>query len=150
MTTNEQTIMTLNGLIETCRDGVEGFVMASEGVKDAGLKTLFKQYSEQRAKFARDLEAEVSRLGGEAETKGSVSGALHRGWMNIKSAVAGKDDDMIISECERGEDVAKRAYQKAISGFLPPTLLPKVQSQYTQVLQAHDRIRALEKAAQGA
>ena len=48
----------------------------------------------------------MQRLGGRPEEGGSVSGAVHRGWMNIKDAVAGHDDKAIIAEAERGEDVA--------------------------------------------
>src|SRR4029078_8704180 len=49
-------ISTLNGLIETLKDGQEGFRQASEAVKDCQLKMLFGEYSLQRAKFAGELQ----------------------------------------------------------------------------------------------
>jgi uncharacterized protein (TIGR02284 family) len=141
---NEKVISVLNDLIETCKDGQEGFQIASEGVKDSSLKSLFAQYSLQRAQFAGALQQEVNRLGGTPEKSGSVSGSLHRGWLNLKSAVTGKDDSAIIAECERGEDVARDAYQKALKENLPTDILLVVQEQFREVKQAHDRVRSLE------
>jgi uncharacterized protein (TIGR02284 family) len=145
-TDNDNAISTLNNLIETCKDGENGFRTASDGVKNQELKTLFLTYSQQRAQFASELQQEVRRLGGDPEQTGSVAATLHRGWINIKSAVTGEDEGAVISECERGEDSAVHNYQDALKENLPAQLQTTIQRQYTQVKEAHDRIRALEKA----
>ena len=41
---------TIDNLIETLKDGQEGFKQTAEGVKDAQLKSLFDEYSRQRAR----------------------------------------------------------------------------------------------------
>lgn len=146
-TDNDAVISTLNNLIETCKDGQNGFQTASEGVKNSELKTLFLGYSQQRAQFAGELQNEVQRLGGDPENTGSVAATLHRGWINIKSTVTGEDEGAVIAECERGEDSAVRNYKDALSQDLPENIRSIVQSQYTQVQEAHDRIRTLEKAS---
>src|SRR5262245_65364178 len=112
---NDDVISTLNNLIETCRDGQTGFQSAAEGVTDPALKSLFEQYGLQRAKFVGELQNEVLRLGGDPENTGSVAAALHRGWINIKSAVTGKNERSILEEVERGEDAAVRNYQDALN-----------------------------------
>lgn len=144
---NDDVISTLNNLIETCKDGQNGFQTASDGVKNSELKTLFLAYSQQRAQFAGELQNEVRRLGGDPEKTGSVAASLHRGWIDIKSAVTGEDEGAIIAECERGEDSAVRNYRDALEGNLPENIRTIVESQYRQVKEAHDRIRALEKAS---
>jgi uncharacterized protein (TIGR02284 family) len=146
MADNDNVISTLNNLIETCKDGQEGFRQAAEGVKTSELKTLFLTYSQQRAQFAGELQNEVRRLGGDPETTSSTVGALHRGWINLKSAVTGEDEGAIISECERGEDAAVRAYDDALGAGLPNDLREIVMRQVAQVKEAHDRIRALGRA----
>jgi uncharacterized protein (TIGR02284 family) len=143
---NAQVISTLNNLIETCKDGENGFRTAADGVENSELKTLFLTYSQQRAQFAAELQTEVRNLGGDPEDTGSVAASLHRGWINIKSVVTGEDEGAIISECERGEDSAVRNYKDALNENLPANIQATVQRQYTQVKEAHDRIRALEKA----
>jgi uncharacterized protein (TIGR02284 family) len=142
----DRTVPTLNELIETCKDGQEGFRTASEGISRSDLKNLFQNYAEQRAQFARELEDHVRFLGGEPETNGSVAGALHRGWINIKSAATGKDDEAIIAECERGEDSAVKNYTDALEINLAPSAQMIVNRQNAEVKAAHDRIRSLEQA----
>ncbi len=144
---NENAVSTLNGLIETVKDGAEGFKTAAEGLKDPQVKSQFLEYSRQREQMSRELQEEVRRLGGSPEHSGSMSGSMHRGWMNIKSAVTGKDESSIIAEAERGEDVAKAAYEKALKEPLPESARNLVQRQSAAVHEAHDRVRALEKMA---
>jgi uncharacterized protein (TIGR02284 family) len=142
----EELIACLNDLIETCRDGEQGFRAAAEDVADSNLKAFFRRCSYQRAQFASELQAEVRSLGGDATTSGSVSGAFHRGWMNIKSAVTGGDDS-IVSECEWGEDAALKNYERVLKQNLPPNVLPVVKHQYTQIKDTHNRLHHRDKAA---
>jgi uncharacterized protein (TIGR02284 family) len=144
---NDDVISTLNNLIETCKDGQDGFRSAAGGVRNAELKTLFHTYSQQRAQFAAELQGEVRRLGGDPEKTGSTAAALHRGWINIKSAVTGEDEGAIVSECERGEDSAVRNYDDALRQDLPSDVRTIIERQFRQVKEAHDRIRSLERAS---
>lgn len=141
----ERVISILNGLIETVKDGEQGFTTAADGLKDPQVKSLFQQYSRQRAEMARELQAEVRRLGGDPEKSGSVAGSLHRGWINIKSTVTGADDNAIVAEAERGEDSAKKAYEDALQQPLLPQTLALLREQSMKVHDAHDRVRSLEK-----
>jgi len=142
----DKVISVLNGLIETCKDGEQGFKTAAEGLKDSQVRSLFEQYSRQRGEMARELQAEVRRLGGDPEKSGSLAGAAHRGWINIKSAVTGKDDYAIIAEAERGEDSAKKMYEEALQQPLLTQTLALVREQSMKVHNAHDRVHGLEKA----
>ena len=112
-------VATLNDLIQTCRDGENGFRTAAEAVKDSHVKALFERFARQRGEMARELQEQVRKLGADPETSGSASGALHRGWMNIKKLVGGAEDGALISEAERGEDIAKAAFERALKGNLP-------------------------------
>ncbi len=142
----DNAISTLNNLIETCKDGENGFRTAADGVKNSELKTLFTNYSQQRAKFAAELQGEVSGLGGDPEKTGSVVATLHRGWINIKSAVTGESEAAVIAECESGEDSAKANYEEALKEDLPAQVKSTIERQYGMVKEAHDRIRDLKRA----
>ena len=141
--TNTDVVSTLNNLIETCKDGQEGFQQAAEGVQRSDLKSFFYECSQQRAQFAGELQSLVRELGGEPETTSSTLGSLHRGWINLKSAITGQDDNAILNECERGEDSAKDNYKAALESNLPANVSDIVQRQYEAVKTAHDQVKTL-------
>ncbi|MGI8639578.1 MAG: PA2169 family four-helix-bundle protein [Pyrinomonadaceae bacterium] len=148
--TNEDVISTLNNLIETCKDGQDGFKTSAEGVERSDLKTVFYELSQQRSQFAGELQSLVREMGGDPETAGSVSASLHRGWINIKSAVTGQDESAILNEAERGEDAAKKAYKDALAESLPANVNTLVQKQSEAVNAAHDKVRNLRDLANAA
>src|SRR5690242_5125406 len=124
----------LNDLIETLKDGQEGFKQAAESVGNPRLKSLFNDYSEQRSRFAAALQSEARRHGEtDPETDSSASGALHRGWINLKSALTGGDEHAILAECERGEDSAVEEYKKALADGLSPSVQDLVSRQFAEI-----------------
>src|SRR5437016_6704042 len=138
----------LNNLIETLKDGQEGFKQAAESVRNPALKLLFSEYSQQRSRFATSLQAAASKFREEKpETSSSATGALHRGWINLKSAITGGDEHAILAECERGEDSAVEEYKKALDDGLSPSAQDLVLSQFAEIKAAHDRIKSLRDAA---
>jgi len=146
MNNHDDVVKALNDLIETCFDGTNGFRTAAEGVSEDRLKSLFSDFAHQRQQLAAELQSEVRRLGGEPVDTGSVAAAAHRGWINIKSVVTGKDDGAIIAECERGEDAAVDEYEKALQLQMPEETAIIVRRQYAAVKATHDRVRDLEKS----
>ena len=136
-------VSVLNYLIETSKDGEKGFRKAAEDTKTASLKQLFADRAEDCARGATELQGIVQRLGGKPETGGTVGGALHRGWVDVKAAVSHRTDHAILAECERGEDVAKKNYREALDKELPADVRAAVERQYQGVIQNHDRIRDL-------
>ena len=137
---------TLNHLIETCRDAERGFRYAANHISETTAKTLFLEIALQREAFAAALLPHAQRLGGAADSSGSVGGALHRGWMTLKDAMR-HDETAIIREAERGERVALGAYTPALEGILPPTAVDLVESQREQIVASHARVQALLDSA---
>lgn len=138
----EDTISILNNLIETLKDGQEGFRVAAEDVKNPELKTLFNRISIERSQMAGELQQEAMRLGeGEPEKTSSAMGALHRGWIHLKEALAGGGEHAVLAECERGEDAAVSAYRDALEQALPQNLREVIERQYARVKAAHDEVR---------
>lgn len=140
---NDKVISTLNDLIETCRDGQNGFKEAAQNVKSADLKTFCNEIAIERGQFMAELQIEVRRLGGDPEKSGSTAGAMHRAWMDIKGTLTGKDDHSILSECERGEDSAVDTYRDALKLGLPTNILSTVERQFQSIKQVHDRVKQM-------
>jgi uncharacterized protein (TIGR02284 family) len=148
MTQQKEAISTINGLIETLKDGEKGFKEASEAVKDPQLRSLFQQYSQQRHRFASELQAQAQTLGeSKPEKSSSTAGVMHRAWINLKSAVTSGDDKAILSEVERGEDSAVHEFQDAMNDGLTGHVREIVSHQFTEIKSAHDRVKSLRDTA---
>lgn len=134
----------LNELIETSENGRKGFAEAAEKVSDASLKFELSKCSQQCAVAAEQLAACVRSMGGEPAEGGTVAGAVHRGWVAVKSTVGGDDGDAaVLEEVGRGEDHARGEYQKALTLDLPPNARRLVEEQYDGCLRNHTRVLEL-------
>ena len=90
-----------------------------------------------------ELEHEIRRLDGEPASGGTVAGALHRGWVSVKTALSIQDDKAVLEECERGEDAAVARYRKALKATLPLDVRALVERQAQGAQRNHDEVRAL-------
>lgn len=143
MADNSKAISTLNTLIETCQDGADGFRQAAEAVTNADAKALFTSRVPRKLQEVSELQALVRGLGGDAETGGSVAAAVHRGFINLKAAITGKDEAAIITECLRGEELAVSRYEDALKEDLPAEARQVVQRQYQETVDNLQKVRAL-------
>ncbi|MBY0411781.1 MAG: PA2169 family four-helix-bundle protein, partial [Burkholderiaceae bacterium] len=129
--------------LESARDGEYGFHACADHADDDALKGIFQRHSRECAAAAQELEQEVLRLDGEPASGGTVAGALHRGWVSVKSAVATHDDNMVLEECERGEDAAVARYRNALRAGLPTDVRTLIERQSQGAQRNHDEVRAL-------
>ena len=138
----------LNELIETLKDGQKGYAEAMTDVEGADLKDLFKKYAAQRASYITELEDQMFKLDLKPDEESSITSAVHRAFINLKGLVTGKDRHAILAECERGEDYAKAAYEKAKKmQDVPAALKTVIDKQAAGIKEAHDHIRDLRDAA---
>lgn len=142
---NDDVISTLNHLIETCYDGEYGFRACIERTNAQNLKNVFEERMRDCASSAAELASEVVRLGGNPEHSGTVSGAVHRGWVAVRDMLTSDSDSdlAVLEECERGEDIALGRYRKALNEALPLDIQGIVARQMRGVQKNHDTIKLL-------
>jgi uncharacterized protein (TIGR02284 family) len=144
MMDDSEVVGVLNDLIETCKDGEYGFAKCAERVNTAALKDLMLKRSAGCRSAARELQSLVVRHGGEPAERGSVLGALHRGWVSMADVLSANADHSVLAECERGEDAALARYRHALaSPGLPLGVREVIERQCDGVQANHDRIRQL-------
>jgi uncharacterized protein (TIGR02284 family) len=143
--TNDHLISTLNDLIQISMDGEKGFRACAEDAQERYIpyKDTFMARATECAQTVLYLQDLVRRQGGEPASHSTLGGALHRQWVNLKSAITGRDDESILEECERGEDAAVNAYRKALSEDLPTDIRLLIERQYQGVLANHDKVKSL-------
>ncbi len=140
-----ETLKTVNDLLQTLRDGVEGYTKAAEGAKNPSLKAMLAELASERKLMVDEMVTLASA--DPAEDKPSVTSALHRGWIDLKAALTSGDDHAILSECERGEDHALKACREATAETLPDSVQTVVAGITVKVQAAHDRIKAMRDAS---
>jgi uncharacterized protein (TIGR02284 family) len=139
----DDVISVLNDLIETSEDGLKVFRTCADGVTNSEAKTFFTDRVRLIERGESELKAEVRRLGGDPENRGTVRGALRRAAINLTSAITGKDEAAVLDQCARAEDAAVENYEEALRKDLPPEVRAIVERQYRGVLENRDRVRML-------
>lgn len=133
----------LKDLVECCKDGEYGFRECADQAKRPDLKSTFLQRADDCRRGAQELNDLIRQCGGKAEDGGSAMGAMHRGWVSIKSKLTTYDDKAVLEEAERGEDNAKARYMKALQKNLPAHVRSVVEKQYQGVQRNHDQVKML-------
>ena len=133
----------LNELIETCKDGEQGFNRAAQDVPDGDLKSIFTEGAARCREGAAELQTLVRDMGESPERDGSIKGAMHRGWMDLKTKLTSRDSLAVLEEVERGEDYAKARYAQALEMDLPANVREVLQRQHKGTVANHDRVRDL-------
>jgi uncharacterized protein (TIGR02284 family) len=136
----------VNDLRQVLNAGKEGFRKAASAARDPELKALFSQFASEREEMAEDLRQSMPAE--PKEKKSAVEAAVHRGLIDMKTALTSGDDYTILAECERGENRAVEMFKKALDQDLPSDLCRRIKSQSMRILEAHDRVKELRDTAQ--
>lgn len=138
---NEEVVKNLKNVINSLEDGQKGFTDLAEHLKDVRLKEFFLTESLKRASFRGDLENELHRAGvHDVKETGTVAGALHRVWGDIKLKVTSGDHE-VLATAEQGEDAAKKAYADALEQPLPLPIKQILTTQQAHIISSHNFVR---------
>src|SRR5437588_12441479 len=112
-------VSVLEELIETAKDGEKGYQDAAAHIKRPDLKSYFNEQALERSRFVQELQTELAKVGKpDKKASGSVSGALHRAWIDTKANLGGGDKTILEPEQQR-EDKQKQPYQTTEHNCLP-------------------------------
>jgi uncharacterized protein (TIGR02284 family) len=137
------TLATLNDLIETSKAGERGFALAAKDNREPGIVDVLKEGEESSRVAAMELEDQVRQLEGAARDAVIANPAVYRGWISFKAVPISRDTKLILEECERGEDYAKRRYEDAMKIELPEAARAIVESHYRRLIEIQGRVRML-------
>lgn len=142
----DNSIDVLNTIIEINNDRIEGYETAEKETDQADLKSLFSEFMHNSQNCKTELVNEVRRLGGTPTEGTTTSGKVYRVWMDIKSALTGRDRKAILNSCEYGEDAAMETYQKALTNHSEDLTLEQqamLRRQHTLIKADHDKVKSL-------
>ena len=142
---NKDQITILNTLTATLIDSVNGYRDAAEDSESGRFQQMFRERADERSQLVEELRDEVRKLGGNPEDDGSFMGKTHQRFMDLKTAIMGRDEKAVINEVERGEDYLKEKFETAIeSGDLAGESRQCVERAYQSIRAGHDQISQLK------
>lgn len=143
---SDKNIATLNSLIATTLDSVDGYRKAAGEANAAQFRDMFLARAQERQSVVAGFQAKVRDLGGNPEDDGTVLASAHRAWLGLRDALTGdRDDSAVVAEVERGEDHIKSKFEHALSEpDLDPAVRQLIETGYVSVREGHDQMSALK------
>lgn len=145
----ESALSALQDLSARCHDSEQGYRRSAQDASDSDLKQQFEQLANERSSMAAELDRLIRENGGEVTWKeGSLTGAAHRVWVDLRTALSTNQRQAILEEVARGESAAEEAYDDALRQNLPSNVLQVVKQQHRRVKETRNRYRAMSGAGQ--
>lgn len=94
---------------------------AAENTDHNALKTYFNKRSKERYDFGHELKTEIAKFGEEPEKGGSLTGSMHRAWMDTKAFFSADDAESMLEESIRGEKAAVEEYENVLQDTTLPS-----------------------------
>ncbi|WP_412561264.1 ferritin-like domain-containing protein [Winogradskyella sp. MIT101101] len=135
----------LNALLEKTYDAEKGFKKAAENVDNPSLKAYFENKAQERYNFGHELKKEIRSFNQDVDKGGSLTGTVHRAWMDLKSLFSSDDEESMLEEAIRGEKAAVNEYEEILKETsLPLSTKSILQSQKNIINEGLTKINALE------
>jgi len=135
----------LNSILEKSYDAEKGYKTASEHAKHTELKSFFERKSQERYNFGHEIKREIKQLGEDVDKGGSLSGTLHRAWIDAKATFTSDNDEAMLEESIRSEKAAIDEYQSALEHKALPVSTASILTKQKNTIQADlDKIKFLE------
>lgn len=144
---NKKTIDALNTLVKINNDRIEGYEKASANTEERELQRLFSEFKQTSQKCRQELIREINKFGGEVSEGTKTSGKFFRAWMDVKSALSGKDRKAILESCAYGEEQADETYKTVLddqSEHLNPEQQAMISEQHNLLMVDRGKIMSMQ------
>ncbi len=113
----EKATVVLNDLIKINNDRIICYQQAMDQSvnMDSDLKRLFKSIIAEGQEFKQELIDKIKQLDGSPKDGLTLSGMVHRAWLDLKVTFTGNTRNAMLSFCEYNEEMAQHAYKAALN-----------------------------------
>lgn len=137
-------IPTLHDLAQICCDGEAFYREAAEKMQNPDLRQAVQEVGRIRGALCRDFAAYLRAQGENPSGSGTIYGALHKLYADLRAQFSADGDRIYVTELEEAEDRLLHAMEEAIL-TLEPSEARAVLRQYMPAARAaHERMRILK------
>ena len=136
---SQKTIDDLNFLIAVNADRIEQFQTAKDDTEVPRLRQLFQRIALESAGHIAQLTACIRAAGGEVEQGTTLSGNLHKLWVDVRAALSGHDATAIADALHCAEKATLDAYDRILEDSphdLPEPVFELVQRQRRTIVES--------------
>jgi len=141
---NEEVAKAGNDLLEYLYDSCNGYQECAEQVADPTMKQLFSDLAQHRQQMISELKTQVRMSDEEPTESGSITGAAHRRFIDVKSLLTGGNTESIVKEVKRGESYTIDRYKEILSKNLPSAIKQILLKQLTEIESDVAKIDAIK------
>jgi hypothetical protein len=128
-----ETVSTINRLIQSCQEAQNGFILASKAALDTDLKRLFSIYAHQRTRFADELRGHAP----DAEVPSSDT--RQSDW----PMTARNTDCELLEYCVQADLQTLELYREAMKNGIPSKAAFVISAQFSLMQKVHERMNSL-------
>lgn len=143
----EATYDAVRELVSINRDAAKGFKTAADSIDDPAVSSMFLKQSSERESFAQDLLGLAGSKREEVDKGGSVTGAVHRWWLDLKGTMSSDSLQSVLEEAERGEEKALEAHREAATTLAGSPFEPPVVQHCHRISSVLSEIRSMKASA---
>lgn len=134
----------LNRLLTRNYDAEKGYQEVAEKVEHPEMRSFMMNNAKQRYDFGHELKDIMGDMSIKPDKGTSISGDVHRAWLNVKDLISKQSDEAILDEAERGEEYAIEDYENAISNAeLSPNNKRKLSDHLNSIKKSKEQISRL-------
>lgn len=141
-------IKALHNLLDTAVDGRKGYAQAIEKCTDASapLKAYLSDAQHGCTKAAQEIRDILRSYGEKADDDGTISGAMHRGWIATRTTFSPDAEAAFVSEIVRGEEHAVKSYEKALEQIATPHVRSEISEQLQGLRQNLTKAKTFQRS----
>lgn len=142
----QKTIDDLNFLIAVNADRIEQFQTAKDDAQAPRLRELFRRIALESAGHIAQLTACIRAEGGTVEQGTTLSGKLHRLWVDVRAALSGHDAVAIAGAIQCAEKATLEAYDRILEEShhdLPEPIFDLLQRQRRTIVESCQTVERL-------
>lgn len=127
------TLSNINHLLAYLHDSHKGYKHSANIIEDDQLEKELINAAARREKMIDTLESVIANNNQKPTQHGTLSGAVHRIFVDLKSLVTGHNPSTTLREIERGENILIQEYHHTLEKISHPEMHQLLQKQLSSI-----------------